>query len=413
MILNLRNPTRALVAVSALASVFTLTSCQKADNASSSNDGDTVKIGFITDMSGVYADVDGPAGAEAIKMAIADFGDKVNGKKIEFVSADHQNKADIAASKAREWFDQQGVDLLIGGTNSATSLAMAKVAAEKKKPFIAIGAGTSRLTNEECTPYTIHYAYDTAAVARGTSGALVQQGQKDWFFLTADYVFGMSLEKDASDVVTKSGGRVMGSVRHPLAASDFSSFLLQAEKSKAQVLGLANAGGDTVNSIKAAAEFGINKKMKLAGLLMFVNDVHALGLDLTQGMYLTDGWYWDTNEETRAWSKKFMDKNKKAPSMLHAADYSATTFYLNAVKALGNEDGDKVMEKLKSTPINDFFTKNGIVRPDGRMVHDMTLMQVKSPAESKYAWDYYKPVQVIPGEKAFMTKEETKCELWK
>ncbi len=411
--MKLRNPTRAMVAVSALASVFTLTSCQKADNASGSNDGDTVKIGFITDMSGVYADVDGPAGAEAIKMAIADFGDKVNGKKIEFVSADHQNKADIAASKAREWFDQQGVDLLIGGTNSATSLAMAKVAAEKKKPFIAIGAGTSRLTNEECTPYTIHYAYDTAAVARGTSGALVQQGQKDWFFLTADYVFGMSLEKDASDVVTKSGGRVMGSVRHPLAASDFSSFLLQAEKSKAQVLGLANAGGDTVNSIKAAAEFGINKKMKLAGLLMFVNDVHALGLDLTQGMYLTDGWYWDTNEETRAWSKKFMDKNKKAPSMLHAADYSATMFYLNAVKALGNEDGDKVMEKLKSTPINDFFTKNGIVRPDGRMVHDMTLMQVKSPAESKYAWDYYKPVQVIPGEKAFMTKEETKCELWK
>ena len=410
--MKLRNPTRALIAASALASVFTLTSCQKADNASS-GDGDTVKIGFITDMSGVYADVDGPAGAEAIKMAIADFGDKVNGKKIEFVSADHQNKADIAASKAREWFDQQGVDLLIGGTNSATSLAMAKVAAEKKKPFIAIGAGTSRLTNEECTPYTVHYAYDTAAVARGTSGALVQQGQKDWFFLTADYVFGMSLEKDASDVVTKSGGRVLGSVRHPLAASDFSSFLLQAEKSKAQVLGLANAGGDTVNSIKAAAEFGINKKMKLAGLLMFVNDVHALGLDLTQGMYLTDGWYWDTNEETRAWSKRFMDKNKKVPSMLHAADYSAATFYLNAVKVLGNEDGDKVMEKLKSTPINDFFTKNGIVRPDGRMVHDMTLMQVKSPAESKYAWDYYKPVQVIPGEKAFMTKEETKCALWK
>ena len=411
--MKLRNPTRVLVAASALASVFALTSCQKADNASSSNDGDTVKIGFITDMSGAYADVDGPAGAEAIKMAIADFGDKVNGKKIEFVSADHQNKADIAASKAREWFDQQGVDLLIGGTNSATSLAMAKVAEEKKKPFIAIGAGTSQLTNEKCTPYTIHYAYDTAAVARGTSSVLVEQGQKDWFFLTVDYVFGMSLEKDASDVVTKSGGRVMGSVRHPLSASDFSSFLLQAEKSKAQVLGLANAGADTVNSIKAAAEFGINKKMKLAGLLMFVNDVKTLGLDLTQGMYLTDGWYWDTNEETRAWSKRFMDKNQKAPSMLHAADYSAATFYLNAVKALGNEDGDKVMEKLKSTPINDFFTKNGIVRPDGRMVHDMMLMQVKSPAESKSAWDLYKPVQVIPGEKAFMTKEESKCALWK
>ena len=279
--------------------------------ASAQISNDTIKIGFITDMSGVYADVDGPAGAESIKMAIADMGGMINGKKIEFISADHQNKADIAASKAREWFDQQGVDMIIGGSNSATNLAMAKVAADKKKPFIAIGAGTARLTNEECTAYTIHYAYDTVALARGTSGALVKQGYKDWFFLTADYVFGISLEKDASDVVKSSGGRVMGSVRHPLAASDFSSFLLQAESSKAQVLGLANAGGDTINSIKAANEFGINKKMKLAGMLMFVNDIHALGLGLTQGMYLTDGWYWDTNEETRAWSKKFMAKNKK------------------------------------------------------------------------------------------------------
>jgi len=374
---------------------------------------DTIKIGFITDMSGVYADVDGPAGADAIKMAIADFGGNVNGKKIEFVSADHQNKADIAASKAREWFDQQGVDMLIGGTNSATNLAMAKVAAEKKKPFIAIGAGTSRLTNEECTPYTIHYAYDTAAMARGTAAALTKQGNKDWYFLTADYVFGISLENDASQIVKAQGGRVLGSVRHPLAAADFSSFLLQAQNSKAQVLGLANAGGDTVNSIKAANEFGVNKKMKLAGLLMFVNDVHALGLNVTQGMYLTDGWYWDTNEETRAWSKKFMARNKKAPSMLHAADYSATTQYLNAVKAIGTDDGDKVMAKLKSTKINDIFAKNGVVRPDGRMVHDMTLMQVKSPSESKYPWDYYKVIQVIPGDQAYMTKAETKCSLWK
>ncbi len=374
---------------------------------------DTIKIGFITDMSGVYADVDGPAGADAIKMAIADFGGNVNGKKIEFVSADHQNKADIAASKAREWFDQQGVDMLIGGTNSATNLAMAKVAAEKKKPFIAIGAGTSRLTNEECTPYTVHYAYDTAAMARGTAAALTKQGNKDWYFLTADYVFGISLENDAAQIVKAQGGRVLGSVRHPLAAADFSSFLLQAQNSKAQVLGLANAGGDTVNSIKAANEFGVNKKMKLAGLLMFVNDVHALGLNVTQGMYLTDGWYWDTNEETRAWAKKFMARNKKAPSMLHAADYSATTQYLNAVKALGTDDGDKVMAKLKSTKINDVFAKNGVIRPDGRMVHDMTLMQVKSPSESKYAWDYYKAIQVIPGDQAYMTKAETKCALWK
>ncbi len=374
---------------------------------------DTVKIGFITDMSGVYADVDGPAGAEAIKMAIADFGGSVNGKKIEFVSADHQNKADIAASKAREWFDQQGLDMLIGGTNSATALAMAKVAAEKKKPFIAIGPGTSRLTNEECTPYTVHYAYDTVALARGTSGALVKQGYKDWFFLTADHVFGQSLEKDATDVIKASGGKVLGAVRHPLATSDFSSFLLQAQSSKAQVLGLANAGGDTVNSIKAAAEFGILKKMKMAGLLVFVNDIHALGLGVTQGMYLTDGWYWDQNDENRAWSKKFMNKTKKAPSMLHAADYSATTFYLNTVKAAGTDDGDKIMAKMKSTKVNDFFAKNGVVRPDGRMVHDMYLMQVKTPSESKGEWDYYKQVAVIPGEQAYMTKAETKCALWK
>jgi branched-chain amino acid transport system substrate-binding protein len=374
---------------------------------------DTVKIGFITDMSGVYADVDGPAGADAIKMAIADFGGTLNGKKIELVTADHQNKADIAASRAREWFDQQGLDMLIGGSNSATNLAMAKVAAEKKKPFISVGAGTSRLTNEECTPYTVHYAYDTASMARGTAAALTKEGHKDWFFLTADYVFGMSLEGDATQVVKANGGRVVGSVRHPLAVADFSSFLLQAQTSKAQVLGLANAGGDTVNSVKAAHEFGIDKKMKMTGLLMFVNDVHAIGLDIAQGMYLTDGWYWDTNDETRAWAKKFMARNKKAPSMVHAGDYSATMFYLNAVKALGSDDGDKVMAKLKSTKINDMFAKNGEVRPDGRMVHDMKLMQVKTPAESKYPWDYYKVLQVIPRDQAFITKAESKCALWK
>ena len=400
-------PTTAIAATAALALAGLFSEAQ------AQTSGDVVRIGFITDMSGVYADVDGPAGADAIKMAIADFGGSVNGKKIEFISADHQNKADIAASKAREWFDQQGLDMLVGGSNSATALAMAKVAAEKKKPFIAIGPGTSRLTNEECTPYTVHYAYDTVALARGTSTALVKQGYKDWFFLTADYVFGQSLEKDASDVIKSSGGKVVGAVRHPLATSDFSSFLLQAQTSKAQVLGLANAGGDTVNSIKAAAEFGILKNMKMAGLLVFVNDIHALGLGVTQGMYLTDGWYWDQNDETRAWTKRFMARNKKAPSMVHAADYSATTFYLNAVKAAGTDDGDKVMAKMKSTKVNDFFAKNGGVRPDGRMVHDMFLMQVKSPSESKGEWDYYKQVSVIPGEQAFVTKAETKCALWK
>ncbi len=374
---------------------------------------DVIKLGFITDMSGVYADIDGPGGAEAIKMAIADTGGNINGKKIEFVFADHQNKADIAANKAREWFDQGGLDVLIGGTNSAVNLAMAKIAAEKKHPFIVIGAGSSRLTNEDCSPYTIHYAYDTVALARGTGGALVRQGGKTWYFLTADYAFGTSLEKDTAEVVKLNGGKVLGEVKHPLSASDFSSFLLQAQSSRAQVLGLANAGGDTVNAIKAANEFGVTKTMKLAGLLMFINDIHSLGLNLTQGMFLTDGWYWDLNPETRAWSKRYFEKMKKEPSMLQAADYSAVMNYLKAVKALNTDDPDKVMTQLKKTPINDFFTKNGVIRPDGRMVHDMYLMEVKKPGEAKYPWDYYKVVQTIPGEQAYMTKAESKCSYWK
>ena len=375
--------------------------------------GDVIKIGLITDMSGVYADVDGPAGAEAVKMAIADLGGTINGKKIEFIVTDHQNKADIAASKAREWFDQQGIDMLIGGTNSGANLAMAKVASEKKKVFFSVGAATSRLTNEECTPYTVHYAYDTVALARGTGGAIVKNGGKDWYFLTADYAFGASLEKDTADVVKSAGGKVVGSVKHPLSASDFSSFLLQAQSSKAQILGLANAGGDTINAIKAANEFGVQKSMKLAGLLMFITDIHSLGLNLTQGMFLTDGWYWDQNAETRAWSKKFFEKIKRMPTMLHAADYSVAYQYLSAVKAVGTDDGDKVMAQLKKTKINDVFAKNGVIRPDGRMVHDMYLMEVKKPSESKYPWDYYKVVQTIPGDQAYATKAESKCALWK
>jgi len=382
-------------------------------SASAQVSGDVIRIGLITDMSGVYADIDGAGGAEAIKMAVADMGGAINGKKVEFLVADHQNKADIAASKAREWFDQQGLDMLVGGTNSGTNLAMAKVAAEKKKVFMAIGGATARLSNEDCTPYTVHYAYDTVALAKGTGSAIVKQGGKSWYFLTADYAFGASLEKDTSDVVKAAGGQLLGSVKHPLSASDFSSFLLQAQSSKAQILGLANAGGDTINSIKAANEFGINKSMKLAGLLMFINDVHSLGLNLTQGMYLTDGWYWDLNDDTRKWSKRYFEKMKKMPSLLQAADYSATTQYLNAVKAAGTDDADKVMAQLKKTKINDFFAKNGVIRPDGRMVHDMYLMEVKKPSESKYPWDYYKVVQTIPGDQAFATKAESKCSLWK
>jgi len=375
--------------------------------------GDTVKIGLITDLSGVYSDIDGNGGAEAVRMAIADMGGAINGKKIQFVVADHQNKPDIAASKAREWFDREGVDMLIGGTNSGAALAMAKVAAEKKKVFIAIGSGSAQLTNEQCSPFTVHYAYDTVALARGTGATMVKQGGKSWYFLTADYAFGQSLEKDTTDVIKANGGSVLGSVKHPLGASDFSSFLLQAQASKAQVLGLANAGGDFINSVKAAKEFGLTSKMKIAGLLVFINDIHTLGLPTTQGLYLTTGWYWDLNNDTRAWAKKYLAKMKKEPSMLQAADYSAAMNYLNAVKAIGTDDGEKVMAQLKKTRINDMFAKNAEIRPDGRMVHDMYLMQVKTPAESKAPWDYYKVVATIPGAQAYTTKAETKCAAWK
>lgn len=374
---------------------------------------DVVRIGFITDLSGVYSDIDGPAGADAIRMAIADFGGTVNGKKIELLVMDHQNKADIATARAREWFDQQKIDMLVGGTNSGVALALAGVAAEKKKPFIAIGPGASDLTTAQCTPYTIHYAYDTVALARGTGSAVVKDGGKSWFFLTADYAFGQALERDTAAVVKSAGGVVKGQVRAPLSTADFSSFMLQAQGSGAQILGLANAGGDTINSIKAANEFGVTATMKMAGLLIFINDIHALGLKATQGMYLTDGWYWDQSDATRAWSKKFEEKAKRKPSMLQAADYSSVTFYLNAVKATGSDDTDTVMKWMKSNKINDFFAQGGYVREDGRMVHDMFLMQVKTPAESKAPWDYYKVLAKLPGEEVFTTLAETTCKLVK
>ena len=375
--------------------------------------GDKIVIGFVTDMSSLYSDIDGPGGVEAIRMAIADMQKEFPGKKIEVVFADHQNKADIASAKVREWIDQGGADVIIGGTNSSTALASAKIAGEKKTPYISVGAASSRLTNEDCTPYTVHYAYDTIALANGTGKAVVKSGGKSWFFLTADYAFGHSLEKDTGDVVKASGGTVVGAVRHPLSASDFSSFLLQAQNSKAQILGLANAGGDTINSIKAANEFGITKNMKLAGLLMFINDIHSLGLPTTQGMYLTTGWYWNQSPESRAWGRRFFDKMKRMPSMLQAGDYSAVTQYLTAVKAAGTDNGDAVMAQLKKQKINDMFTKGGYVRPDGRMVHEMYLMQVKTPAESKEPWDYFKVAQTIPGEQAYQPLAQSKCALVK
>jgi branched-chain amino acid transport system substrate-binding protein len=375
--------------------------------------GDVIRIGFITDMSSLYADIDGPGGAEAIRMAIEDLGGTVAGKKVELLTADHQNKPDVAASKAREWIDTGGLDMLIAGSNSATNLAMAKVAAEKKKPFIAIGGATSALTNAECTPYTLHWAYDTTALAKGTGSAVVKAGGKSWYFLTADYAFGHQLQADTTRVVQASGGQVVGAVRHPLNASDFSSFLLQAQSSKAQILGLANAGGDTTNSIRAANEFGITKTMKLAGLLVFINDIHTLGLQATQGMYLTDSWYWNQSPESRAWARRFFGKFKRMPSSIQAADYSAATQYLNAVKAVNSDDTDKVLAQMRKMKFNDMFMKNGWVRADGRVVHDMYLMQVKSPRDSKEPWDYYNVVSVMKDEEPWTTKAESKCPLWK
>ncbi len=397
-------------ACKALAGAMTLAG---AATAAAQISDDVIRIGFISDMSGVYRDYDGPAGAEAIRMAIADMGGAINGKKIELVAADHQNKADIAAAKARQWFDVERFDMLIGGVNSGAAIAMAGVARDKRKPYFVVGSGASSLTNEQCSPYTVMYAYDTVAMARGTASAVLKSGGKRWFFVTADYAFGNALQADAAKVLEAGSGNVAGAVKHPLGASDFSSFMLQALAAKPDVLALANAGGDTVNAIKSAAEFGLAQKMKLAGMIITIQDVHALGLKTAQGMYLTDSWYWNQSPEASAWARRFFDKHKRMPTSFHAGDYSATLQYLKAVQAAGTDDGTKVMEQLRKTRFNDMFVKDGWLRADGLMVHDMHLMQVKTPAESKEPWDYYKVVETIRGEAAWTTRAETRCAQWK
>jgi branched-chain amino acid transport system substrate-binding protein len=374
---------------------------------------DQITLGDIDDLSGVYADVQGQGGVEAMQMAIADMGGSVLGKKIAVLSADHQNKPDIGASKFREWADQNGLNMLIGGSNTGVNIAMAKVAAAKKVVFISIGAGGASLTGVDCTPYSIHYAYDTNALANGTASVIVKNGGKSWFFITADYAFGTQLQEAATRVVNANGGKVLGAVRVPLGTTDFSSFLLQAQASGAQVLGLANAGTDFSNSLKAADEFGITKTMKPAALLAFLSDIHSLTLQTAQGLYLTTGWYWDLNEDTRAFGKRFFAKMKKEPTSTQAAYYSATLQYLKAVKTVGSTDSDKVMAELKKVKIDDMFTKNGYVRADGLMVHSMYVMQVKAPAESKYPWDYYKLIKVMPAEEAYGTQPDSSCPLVK
>ncbi|MFI4889127.1 MAG: ABC transporter substrate-binding protein [Steroidobacterales bacterium] len=363
--------------------------------------GADVVIGDIDDLSGTYADVMGQGGIEAIRMAIADFGGTVLGRRISVLTADHQNKPDVGASKFREWVDQSGLSVLIGGSNTGVNIAMSKVAAAKKVPHFVVGAGGSSLTNEDCNPYTVHYGYDTTSLANGTATTIVKSGGKTWFYLTADYAFGTQLQNAASKVVEANGGKNLGAVRVPLAASDFSSFLLQAQGSGATVLGLANAGGDFSNSLKAANEFGITKTMKPAALLAFISNIHSLGLQTAQGLVLTTGWYWDLNADTRAFAKRFFDKMKVEPTMDHAAAYSVTLTYLNAVKSAGTTDPDQVMAALKKAKINDMYTKGGYIRADGIMIHDMYVMQVKTPQESKYPWDYYKIVKVMPGEEAY------------
>jgi branched-chain amino acid transport system substrate-binding protein len=372
-----------------------------------------VKIGVLNDQSGVYADYGGKYSVEAAKMAIEDFGGEVLGQKVEMITADHQNKPDLATSIARRWYDADGVDMITELTTSSVALAVQDLSKEKKKIDIVVGAATSSITGSACSPYGFHWAFDTHALAVGTGGALTKAGGDSWFFLTADYAFGYALEKDTSEIVAANGGKVLGSVRVPLNSSDFSSFLLQAQSSKAKIVGLANAGQDTTNSIKQAAEFGIVQGgQKLAGLLMTLAEVNGLGLQAAQGLVLTEGFYWDHDDTTRAFSERFFKRTGRMPSMIHAGTYSATLSYLKAVKAAGTKDTEAVAKKLKELPVDDAFAK-GKVLENGRMVHDMYLFEVKKPSESKKPWDYYKELATVPGDKAFFTAKESGCPLTK
>ncbi len=400
---------RKLIAVVVASALATGMSVANAQTGKLSDD--VVRIGVLTDMSGLYADFGGPGAVTAAKMAVEDFGGKMFGKEIQVVNADHQNKPDIAKNITQQWFDRDKVDMTVENLNSGVALAVTALGKEKNKITIVTGAASSRLTNDACQPgTTVHWVYDTISQANVVGKAVVKAGGDSWFFLTADYAFGHSLEKDTGDVVKANGGTVNGAVRHPLNATDFSSFLLQAQSSKAKIVGFANAGGDTVNSLKAAAEFGISKNQGLAALLMLVTDVHALGLKTAQGLYLTEAWYWDMNDENRAFAKRFEARNNgKKPNMNQVGVYSSTLHYLNAVKAAGTDDTAAVIKKMEDTPINDVFAKNGKLRPDGRMVHDMHLFLVKKPSESKGPWDYYTLKATIKGEEAFQSMANSKC----
>jgi branched-chain amino acid transport system substrate-binding protein len=376
---------------------------------------DRIRIGVLTDMSGAFADISGPGAAEATKMAVEDFGGKVLGKPIEVLVADHQNKPDVGSGIARKWLDTEGVVMIQDLGSSAVALAVMNLVVEKDRIALVNGASSSVITNEKCTPNSVHYTWDTYSFATTTAKAVVKRGGDSWFFLTVDYAFGHALAHDAAEAVKKAGGKVVGEVRHPLNTPDFSSFLLQAQSSKAKVIGIANAGSDAINTIKAVSEFGITKsgKQQIAALSLNLNDTAALGLEAAQGLLFTEAFYWDMNDETRAWSKRFFDRFKKMPTSTQAGDYSSTMHYLNAVKAAGTTDAKPVMAKMRELPVNDFFAKNGRVREDGRFIHDMYLMQVKTPAESKGPWDFYKLLETVPGDQAFRPLSESVCPLVK
>jgi branched-chain amino acid transport system substrate-binding protein len=371
-----------------------------------------VKIGILNDQSGIYADFGGKWSVEAAKMAVEDFGGKVLNAPIEVVSSDHQNKPDVAITTARQWYDVDKVDAIMELTTSSVALAVQGLSKEKKKIDIVTGAATAVLTGEQCSPYGFHWAYDTRALAVGTGAALVKQGGDSWFFLTADYAFGYSLQDETSKYVTSKGGKVLGAVRHPLNTSDFSSFLVQAQGSKAKVIGLANAGGDTINSVKQAAEFGIVAGgQRLAGLLMTLAEVNGLGLQAAQGLVLTEGYYWDLDDTSREFANRYVKRTGRMPNMIHAGTYSAVMQYLKAIQAAGTDETEAVAKKMHELPVQDFFARQGKVLANGRMVHDMYLFEVKSPKESKGAWDYYKHLATIPGDEAFATVAESGCKL--
>jgi branched-chain amino acid transport system substrate-binding protein len=378
----------------------------------------TAKIGSLSDQSGLYSDLGGPGSTLAAQMALEDSGLLNKGWKIDVISGDHQNKPDIGTNIARQWFDVDKVDIIVDVPNSGVALAVNNVVKEKNGVYINSGAATSDLTNAQCSPNTVHWTYDTYMLAHSTGGALVKAGGDSWFFLTADYAFGAALERDTTAVINAAGGKVVGGVKHPLNTSDFSSFLLQAQASKAKIIGLANAGGDTTNTIKQAAEFGIvNGGQKLAALLLFLTDVHALGLNVAQGLNFTETFYWDMNDQTRAFSKRFQErmKNKQMPTMVHAGVYAGTLHYLKALEALGGNphDGAKIVDKMKEMPTDDPLFGKGTIRADGRKIHPAYLFEVKKPSESKGPWDYYKLVATVPGDQAFTPLSESKCALVK